>query len=147
MKKIIISGFVIIAFALYAVFNHKSQNIQSAVPLATGKTGTSQSGHVQASKALSQMYTDGTYIGKAIDAFYGNIQVKALISGGKITDVQFLQYPNDQRESVEINTEALPVLSQEAIQSQSANVDTVSGATDSTQAFKESLASALSQAQ
>lgn len=91
-------------------------------------------------------YKDGTYTGTAADAYYGFIQVKAVISGGKITDVIFLQYPNDRSTSIRINTQAMPYLKAEAIQIQSANVDGVSGASDSSQAFRESLGSALSQA-
>lgn len=156
MKKIIVSTVTIATFILYAVFNHKSQTEPVTVSVGTGKTHTTQSVQVQSSQAspplapqitTPQNYKDGEYTGKAVDAFYGNIQVKAIISGGKISDVQFLQYPNDQHESIEINTEAMPALTQEAIQTQSANVDIVSRATDSSQAFKESLASALSQAQ
>ena len=96
--------------------------------------------------AKQGQYKDGTYTGNPADAFYGNIQVQAIISGGRITDVQFLQYPNDRSTSIAINSQAMPYLKQEAIQAQSANVDIVSGATDSSQAFQESLASALSQA-
>jgi len=95
---------------------------------------------------IASGYKDGTYTGDPADAFYGNIQVQATISGGKITNVQFLQAPNDRGTSIEINSQADPVLAQEAIQAQNANVDVVSGATDSSQAFVQSLQSALDQA-
>jgi len=91
-------------------------------------------------------YKDGQYTGSAADAFYGNIQVQAVIQNGKITDVLFLQYPNDRGTSIEINSQAMPYLKQEAIAAQSANVDIISGATDSSMAFRQSLDSALSQA-
>ena len=88
-------------------------------------------------------YADGSYMGSAADAYYGLIQVKAVIQGGKIADVQFLQYPSDRSTSRYINSQAMPILTSEAIQAQSANVDIVSGATDSSMAFQQSLASAL----
>lgn len=91
-------------------------------------------------------YKDGQYTGSVADAYYGNIQVQVTIQGGKITDVQFLDYPHDRGTSVRINTQAMPVLKQEAIQAQSANVDVVSGATQTSGAFNQSLASALLQA-
>jgi uncharacterized protein with FMN-binding domain len=91
-------------------------------------------------------YKDGEYTGIAADAFYGNIQVKAVIQNGKLTDVQFIQYPNDRQESIEINSRSMPLLMQEAISVQSSSVDVVSGATDSSDAFIQSLSSALSQA-
>jgi uncharacterized protein with FMN-binding domain len=95
---------------------------------------------------VASAYKDGTYDGSVDSAFYGNVQVAAVIQGGKITDVQFLQYPSDNEHSHEVSNFALPTLKQEVIQSQSANVDAVSGATATSQAFQQSLASALAQA-
>lgn len=127
----------------------------SVTPSTTVDTPTTPPGNgngngmMQGTPMMGQMmgkYKDGEYTGTVADAFYGNIQVKAIISGGKITDVQFLQYPNDRSTSIMINTQAMPMLKQEAITAQSANVDIVSGATDSSNAFIQSLGSALSQA-
>ena len=95
----------------------------------------------------SGRYKDGSYTGVTADAQWGYLQVKAVVSGGKITDVQFLQYPNDRSRSVYINSIADPDLKTEAIQAQSANVDIITGATDSSEAFIQSLTSALSKAQ
>lgn len=92
------------------------------------------------------MYINGAYTGSVADAYYGNLQVSAVIQGGKLVDVQFLQHPSDRSQSQRINGRADPILAQEAIQAQSANVNIVSGATASSQAFQESLASALAQA-
>jgi uncharacterized protein with FMN-binding domain len=91
-------------------------------------------------------YKDGQFTGVAADAFYGFIQVKATITNGKITNVVFLQAPNDRSRSIAINNHADPILAQEAIAAQSAQVDVVSGATDSSQAFIISMQSALDQA-
>lgn len=89
------------------------------------------------------LYADGSFVGSVADAYYGSVQVKAVISGGKIADVQFLQYPSDRSTSRYINGQAMPLLQQEAIQAQSAQVNGVSGATFTSQAFIQSLASAL----
>jgi uncharacterized protein with FMN-binding domain len=89
---------------------------------------------------------DGTYTGAEADALYGLVQVKTVIQNGKIADVQFLEFPQDRRTSQRINFVAVPDLQQEAIQAQSANVDLVSGATLTSQAFIQSLQSALDQA-
>jgi uncharacterized protein with FMN-binding domain len=81
------------------------------------------------------------------DAQWGVVQVQVVIQNGEIINVQFLQYPNERNRSVEINSYADPILVNEAIQAQSAKVDIVSGATDTSQAFIQSLSNALSQAQ
>jgi len=72
--------------------------------------------------------------------------VQAVVQNGQLTAVRFLQYPNDRRTSQEINQQAMPLLQQEAIAAQSGQVDIVTGATDSSQAFQLSLTSALAQA-
>ena len=92
------------------------------------------------------IFKDGTYNGPEIDAFYGLVRVQTIIRNGKIANVQFLEYPSDRRTSVRINNFAVPLLQQEAIQAQTANVDFISGATLTSQAFEMSLQSALNQA-
>ncbi len=110
-------------------------------PVATKPVATTPT-PAPAPKPTGQ-YVDGTYNGSVADAYYGNIQVQAVISGGKLTDVIFLQHPNDRRTSIEINDQAMPYLKAEALLAQNASVDIVSGASDSSQAFRESLGVAL----
>jgi uncharacterized protein with FMN-binding domain len=98
------------------------------------------------SPTSSGQYKDGSYTGSVADAQWGFVQVKAVISQGKITDVQFVEYPSDRSRSRYINSIADPELTNEAIQAQTAQVDIITGATDSSQAFVQSLADALSQA-
>lgn len=88
-------------------------------------------------------YKNGTYTGDVVDAYYGNIQVKVVISGGEIVDVQFLDYPQDRKNSIQINERAMPYLISEAITIQDSNVDTVSGASFTSKAYRKSLSSAL----
>lgn len=92
------------------------------------------------------LYKDGTYTGSEADAYYGLVQVQAVIQNGKITDVTFLEYPDHRRTSVSINKQAMPWLQQEAIQAQSAQVDLISGATLTSEAFVQSLQAALNAA-
>jgi len=96
-------------------------------------------------KAGSMMgqYANGSYTGSAVDAYYGIVQVKAIVKNGQLADVQFLQYPSDRQHSLELSNYAMPALTQEAIQAQSAQVNGVSGATATSDAFVQSLSSAL----
>jgi uncharacterized protein with FMN-binding domain len=91
-------------------------------------------------------YKDGDYVGAEVDAYYGLVQVQATIKQGKLADIQFVEYPNDRRTSIRINNVAMPYLEQEAIQAQSANVDIISGATLTSEAFVQSLRAALDSA-
>ncbi len=93
--------------------------------------------------AQSGRYKDGTYTGAVIDAFYGLIQIQAIVQGGQLVDINVLQYPSDRRLSVRINRYALPRLRDEAVSAQSANVDIISGATLTSEAFIRSIGTAL----
>jgi uncharacterized protein with FMN-binding domain len=77
---------------------------------------------------------------------WGPVQVRISVAGGKITDVDVVQYPNGNGRDREINSEALPILVQETLTAQSADVDMVSGATVTSDGYLESLQSALDQA-
>ena len=90
-------------------------------------------------------YRDGTYRGAAADAYYGLVQVQAIIKGGALVSVKVLQYPSDRNTSRYINSHALPVLQREAIKAQTGKVDFVSGATLTSEAYVKSLSSALTQ--
>ena len=143
IKKTLISLFVLATFIIYSV-NQRGDS-SSITPTVNTIKPTIQTTSAPPPTATGQ-YKDGTYTGNTADAFYGYIQVQATISGGKLSDVEFLQYPNDQRNSVAVNDYAMPQLKQQAVQAQTAHVDGVSGATDTSQAFVQSLGSALQQA-
>ena len=143
--RFLLSATVIAATVAYALW----QNFGQTTPLkSTAQVPAPATTAPQPNSApnAAGTYADGSYTGTATDAYYGTVQVKAIISGGKIADVQFLQYPSDRSTSVRVNTQAMPLLTQEAIAAQNANVDIVSGATATSQAFQISLASALTQA-
>ncbi|MEV6611660.1 FMN-binding protein [Kutzneria sp. NPDC051319] len=86
---------------------------------------------------------NGTYDGSAADTPYGPVQVRITLSGGRITAAQTVQVPNESRRDVEINDAAVPELVQETLQAQTAQIDTVSGATYTSEGYIQSLQSAI----
>ncbi|UVK42780.1 FMN-binding protein [Mesorhizobium sp. AR07] len=110
--------------------------IKAAMKLTAG-TGT---------KTAAHGFADGTYTGPVTDAYYGLIQIQASIQGGRLTALKVLKYPSDRRTSININRQALPMLRDEAISAQSADVDIISGATLTSKAFIRSLGGALKKA-
>ena len=113
-----------------------SQNSTTAAASSPGSATT----------ASATTYKDGTYNGSAADTPYGTVQIALVVSGGKITDVKFLQMPSDQGHSREVTAVAAPLLKQTTIQNQSANIDFVSGATSTSNGFEQSLQAALDKA-
>jgi uncharacterized protein with FMN-binding domain len=162
MKKTVVSVVIIGTFVIYC-FIYGHSGLTPILPATTGESRPSSSATATtstpnttatpgttvtpgATTTPGSLYKDGSYTGSVDDAQWGVVQVKAIITNGKITNVQFLQYPNDRSRSVYINSIADPQLTSEAIQAQSANVDIVTGATDSSLAFIQSLTDALSKA-
>lgn len=94
----------------------------------------------------TETWKDGSYTGQTANAYYGDVQVKVTVSNGKITNVSFLNYPQDNGTSRRINSYAVPQLQSEVIKAQSISVDAVSGASFTSQAFATSLQSATDQA-
>ena len=79
-----------------------------------------------------------TVTGSAEETRFGTVQVAAVFSGGTITDVQVLRSPSDRQ-----TVRALPTLREEALQAQSADIDSVSGATMTSEAYARSLQAAI----
>jgi uncharacterized protein with FMN-binding domain len=106
----------------------------------TSGSGTSGSGSQAAS---SSALKDGSYTGAVESTRFGDVQVQLVVSGGKITDVKALQLTDAERRSQMISATAAPILRSEVLQAQSGNVDTVSGATVTSDAYLSSLQAAL----
>ena len=87
-----------------------------------------------------------TITGAVETTMYGPMQVKVTLEGQKITNVSVVQETNDGQESQQIDSFSIPKLTAETLTAQSARIDTVSGATTTSQGYIGSLQSALDQA-
>ncbi|GLL06923.1 FMN-binding protein [Dactylosporangium matsuzakiense] len=99
-------------------------------PSPTGSSGAATSGST-------------TYTGSVASTRWGDVQVSITVADGKITAVSVPVYPNSNGKDQQINARALPILTRETIAAQSADIDTVSGATITSDGYIESLQAAL----
>jgi uncharacterized protein with FMN-binding domain len=76
--------------------------------------------------------------GSAESSRYGTVQVQVTFTGSRIAVITLLQAPDGGR-----SLTALPKLQQEAIKAQSADIDTVTGATETSESYKTSLQAAI----
>jgi uncharacterized protein with FMN-binding domain len=74
------------------------------------------------------------------------VQVQITVRAGRIVTAEAIEYPTQDRRDQEINSYAIPQLDEAVVQAQSAQVDTVSGATFTSEGYVSSLQSALDQA-
>lgn len=115
----------------------------STTPTASASASASPSG---AAPAATSGLTDGTFTGSATNTRYGPVQVQITVTGGKIVDVQAVEYPTDNSRDRQINERAIPQLVSETLNAQSADIHLVSGATYTSQGYLDSLQSAIDQA-
>jgi uncharacterized protein with FMN-binding domain len=98
------------------------------------------------SPSPSPAATTKTVTGQTVETRWGPVQVQISVTGSTVTAVNLLQVPSGNNRDVEINNYAIPILTQETLQAQSAHIDSVSGATVTTDGYLSSLQSALDQA-
>jgi uncharacterized protein with FMN-binding domain len=105
-------------------------------------TGPVPAGSVTAG-APTRPPAEGAVPGQPVTTQYGPVQVAAVVRAGRLAEVEALQAPADNPNSKRINDQALPVLRQEALAAQSAQIDTVAGATFTSEGYRRSLQSAI----
>jgi FMN-binding domain len=87
-----------------------------------------------------------TVNGPVVGTRFGSVQVEVTLDGTKIVDITALQLPNGDRRTDQISSYVEPILRTEALQAQSANIDGISGATYTSNAYARSLQAALDSA-
>ena len=114
-----------------------------AAPAATPAPAASAAA---AARSGGAALANGTVTGPVVQTQFGPVQVQVAIANGKITDVTALQLPSDRQRSAYISGIVGPMLQSEALTAQSAQIDLISGATYTSDAYAQSLQAALDQA-
>lgn len=122
---------------------------QASKPSSTPSSGASStpvsgSGNTSASAASQQPTVTRTAVGPVVNYSYGLISVRVTVSGKKITKVGIASLNDGSNpRSQFIDQQSIPLLEQEAMQLQSANIQGVSGASYTSAGFAQSLQAAL----
>ena len=155
MKKGAVTILAVAIIGALGIYNsgHKTNASTAAQPANTAAATTADNGSAATSTTSTPTassnngsYKDGTYTGAAEDTPYGMVEVAAVIRGGRITNIEFLQMPGPEGHSREITAFAEDPLKQSALNKQSAHIDFVSGATTTSEAYELSLQAALDKA-
>jgi len=102
----------------------------AGAPGSSGGAGTSSAGPIVVN-------------GSPADTAFGPVQVQVTIRAGKIVSATAIVFPQGSGRDQEINSYAIPILQQETVAAQSAQIDAVSGATYTSGGYQQSLQSAL----
>ncbi|MBK4346685.1 FMN-binding protein [Lacisediminihabitans sp. G11-30] len=120
--------------------------VTASITGGSSTTASNTSGSVLPAQLPSTKLKDGTFTGSRQTTRFGDVQVAITVSGGAITDVSTPVLSGNEARSDQINNQAAPILRSEALAAQSAQIDSVSGATYTSDAYISSLQSALDQA-
>lgn len=115
----------------------------SPAPTATSTPSPTAAPSAPSSASAAPAVTTKTVTGDSVDTAYGPVQVKVTFEGTTITAIDAVQYPTESGRDQEINAQAIPMLRQEALASQSAKIDSISGATYTSEGYIQSLQSAI----
>ena len=130
------------ALAGYALTRDKSD-----APAVEGSSQISPQNQTKDRSVAANHYPDGTYTGDLAETLYGNVQIAIVISGGRISDVQYLHMPDvEDGRSRQLTETAKPLLKATTLNKQSDKIDFVTGATSTSFGYQESLQSALDKA-
>jgi uncharacterized protein with FMN-binding domain len=117
-----------------------------AAKISRSTTPASVGGSSTASSATSTRSASGQFNGTDVPTRFGDVQVVVTFQHGRITDVGWLKLPYDRPRSQFISQQAAPILRSEVLNAQSAQIDLLSGATYTSDAWATSVQGALSQA-
>ncbi len=124
-----------------------TQPTTTAAPSTTApRAGATAAPTTAAAPPQTTAATTRTADGPTVDIGYGPVQVRVIVRGTTIVDVQALQLPSDQDRSVRIAADSVPILRSEALRAQSANIHSVSGASYTSAGYVQSLQGAIDRA-
>ncbi len=149
----IVTAFATTVTAVVLLFSYHTSTNSAASPSTIAVGAPSPSAPAPSTTTPSTMAPPGTsgsgrttVTGDVAQTRWGPVQVAITVQGGKITSVDAVQVPSGNQRDVEINGAAVPILNQEAMQAQTARIDTVSGATVTSDGYLASLQSAIDRA-
>ncbi len=141
---------VVLLFGYHTSTDKTTSAVGTGSPPSSSSSSSPSSGDTTSGSATpnttSGTTTTKTYTGDVAQTRWGPVQVQITVRNDKITKVTVLQQPNGNPRDIEINDQALPILIDDTISAQSANIDMVSGATVTSDGYLRSLQAALDQA-
>ena len=122
----------------------KSANTTKSASTTATQTPAATPAPVKTTAAPATKAASGTFTGDSVDVRYGYVQVKITVENGKITDAQAVQAPSGRNDRW--TQMAVPILRQQTLQAQSAQISGASGASFTSYGWYTSLVSALAKA-
>ena len=143
LRRIVLAGAATVS-GMVLLLSLKPHTTPAVAGVATVPAPSSSSSGTSGSSGSAT--GTGTRTGASVQTRYGPVQVRVTLKNGRLTDVTATTYPQENPRDQQINAYAIPQLTREALTAQSADIDTVSGATYTSEGYRQSLQSALDSA-
>jgi uncharacterized protein with FMN-binding domain len=140
MRRVIlaVTGTVAGLVALLTFKTHTGEPSEAALSPAPAQAGTGSTTTTTVLPAGERAVT-----GNVANTVYGPVQVQLAVKANKIVKVSILEQPSSTEHDLQIGQFAFPKLIAETLSTQSARIDSVSGATYTSGGYIKSLQSAL----
>ena len=122
----------------------KKATAAATQPAATQSATAAPSATTTTASPATSTVKDGTFTGPSVNVNYGNVQVKITVVNGRITDAVAIKAPSGKNDRY--TNMSVPVLKQQTLKAQSANIQGVSGASYTSYGWFTSLQGALAAA-
>ncbi|MPY56041.1 FMN-binding protein [Streptomyces spongiae] len=143
LRRIVLAGAATVS-GMVLLLSLKPHTTPTVAGSATSPTPSSSSSASSGATGSSGSATGTQNLtGNSVQTRYGPVQVRVTLKNGKLTDVTAVTYPQENPRDQQINDYAIPQLTREALAAQTADIDTVSGATYTSEGYRQSLQSAL----
>jgi uncharacterized protein with FMN-binding domain len=156
MRRVILAVVSTIAALVFLLSfkTHSTSALATSTPSASASPATSSSASASASSpaasssasSSSASSAAATVRGNVVQTIYGPVEVQITVKNGKVTAASAIEYPSQDPRDAQINSYAIPALNSEAVTASSAHIDTISGATYTSNGYISSLQSALDKA-
>ncbi len=111
---------------------------------ASGNSASAAATTAPATQAPATTAVNGSFTGPSVFAKYGDVQVKITVVNGRITDAVAVKAPSGRNDRW--TNMAVPILKEQTLKAQSANIQGASGASYTSYGWYTSLQGALAQA-
>ncbi len=146
LRRIVLASAATVS-GMVLLLSLKPHTMPTVADVATSPVPSSSSGASSGGTGSSGSATGAqTLTGDSVQTRYGPVQLRITLKNGRLTDVTAITYPQENPRDEQINSYAIPQLTREALTAQSADIDTASGATYTSEGYRQSLQSALDSA-
>jgi uncharacterized protein with FMN-binding domain len=146
LAALLVTGVGVVALARYETHAPRTVNPNSALRARATPRALAREASAPAHRHITPVAGARIGTGPLVTTPFSTIQVRAQVRDGRVIGVETVQLTGDGPHTEALNAHAEPILREEALRAGSARIDTVSGATYTSESWIDSLQKAIEDA-